>query len=179
MRMMKKILNNILHRFKEDSLAKRKGRTERPLEFKNLKDLKKVMVLWTDSPECRGWQKKLTESLKHVKIDKVCFIPQESNMLETDDLVALRNEDIGFGGKIQNERVLALMNREYDLAIDLTQVSNTYINYVLMNSKAACIVGMKKEGGVADIVIDGPTQPIDLISKLIEVLSGINAFGHE
>lgn len=179
MQIMKKILNNILHRFKEDSLAKRKGTTTRPLEYKELKDLKKVLVLWTASPECIGWQKKLTESLKHVEIDKVCYIPQGTNMLETDDLVALRNEDIGFGGKIQNERVVDLMNREYDLAIDLTEVSNTLINYVLMNSKAACIVGMKKEGGVADIVIDGPAQPIDLISKLIEVLSGINAFGHE
>lgn len=176
---MKKILNNILHRFKEDSLARRGGITERSLEYKELKDLKRILVFWVASSDCREWQKKIRSSLKQVEMDKLCFVPTGVEMLESDDMVTLRNEDIGFGGKVQNERLLDLLNQKYDLVIDLTETSNTLINYVLMNSRAACIVGMKKEGGVADIVINGATQPMDFINKLIEVLSGINAYSHE
>lgn len=67
-------------------------------------------------------------------------------MLETDDLVAVRNADLGFGGKIRNGRLIAMLGCKYDLFIDLNKENNALIKFVLQHTQASCIVGMKKEG---------------------------------
>lgn len=87
-------------------------------------------------------------------------------MLETDDLVAVRNADLGFGGKIRNGRLIAMLGCKYDLFIDLNKETTALIKFVLQHTQASCIVGMKKEGGVADIVIDEVTEPFGLVNKL-------------
>ena len=111
-----------------------------------------------------------------VKMDKLCFIPDGIEMLETDDLVAVRNADLGFGGKIRNGRLIAMLGCKYDLFIDLNKETTALIKFVLQHTQASCIVGMKKEGGVADIVIDEVTEPFGLVNKLNVILSGINKY---
>ena len=111
-----------------------------------------------------------------VKMDKLCFIPDGIEMLETDDLVAVRNADLGFGDKIRNGRLIAMLGCKYDLFIDLNKETTALIKFVLQHTQASCIVGMKKEGGVADIVIDEVTEPFGLVNKLNVILSGINKY---
>lgn len=173
---MKKIINNILHRFKEDSLAKRKELKDRKVEYKGLKDIHTCLVFWIAGEEDKGALKNLYEQMKHVEFDKLCFVKEGAEFLEADNVVTLRNEDLGFGGKIQNERLYSLLSREYDLLIDLTGTSNVMINYVLTNSQAACIAAMKKEGGTADFIVDGVAGQKEFIDRLIELLAQINKY---
>ena len=56
------------------------------------------------------------------------------------------------------------------------KVTTALIKFVLQHTQASCIVGMKKEGGVADIVIDEVTEPFGLVNKLNVILSGINKY---
>ena len=154
-RSMKKILNNLLHRLKEDSLNKRVGNSTREVEYK---------------------EKREESDFAGVKMDKLCFIPDGIEMLETDDWVAVRNADLGFGGKIRNGRLIAMLGCKYDLFIDLNKETTALIKFVLQHTQASCIVGMKKEGGVADIVIDEVTEPCGLVNKLNVILSGINKY---
>ncbi len=44
---MKKIINNILYRFKEDSLAKRTELVGRTISYKELKEIKTCLVFYT------------------------------------------------------------------------------------------------------------------------------------
>lgn len=173
---MKKIINNILHRFKEDSLAKRKDLSDRIIEYKDLKEIRRGLVFWTAEDGQSAWQKRLSVRMKEVKFDKLCFVPSGTEMLETDDMVTLCNEDLGFGGKIQNDRLHDILAKKYDLLIDLTSSSNVLINYVLTNSQAHCIAGMRKEGSVADIILDEVAGPADFIDKLSDILAEINKY---
>lgn len=172
---MKKIINNILHRFKEDSLARRTEGVDRKLEYKTLPEIKTGLVFWMAGQEEKKWMRLLEERMKGVKFDKLCFVPDDTEVLETDDMVTLRNQELGFGGKIQNERLHDLLSRKYDLLIDFTPVANAMINYVLSNSRAHCITGMKKEGAVADITLDGSASPVEFINNLTKVLSEIKS----
>ena len=126
--------------------------------------------------ECRYRSEQLESDFAGVKMDKLCFIPDGIEMLETDDLVAVRNADLGFGGKIRNGRLIAMLGCKYDLFIDLNKETTALIKFVLQHTQASCIVGMKKEGGVADIVIDEVTEPFGLVNKLNVILSGINKY---
>lgn len=173
---MKKIINNILHRLKEDSLAKHLEQVHRNVEYKELKEIKKCLLFWTAHPDEQSWMKYLRERFAHTKFEKLCFIPNGTEILETEDMVTLRNEDLGFGGKIQNDRLMAVLMKKYDLLIDLTTDSNVLINYVLAHTQATCVAGMKKEGGVADLIIDGVSTPLEFIDKLTELLSKINRY---
>ena len=165
-RSMKKILNNLLHRLKEDSLNKRVGNSTREVEYKEKREIKTCLVFWSADTDQNKWFRKLESDFAGVKMDKLCFIPDGIEMLETDDLVAVRNADLGFGGKIRNGRLIAMLGCKYDLFIDLNKETTALIKFVLQHTQASCIVGMKKEGGVADIVID----------ELNVILSGINKY---
>ena len=99
---MKKILNNLLHRLKEDSLNKRVGNSTREVEYKEKREIKTCLVFWSADTDQNKWFRKLESDFAGVKMDKLCFIPDGIEMLETDDWVAVRNADLGFGGKIRN-----------------------------------------------------------------------------
>ena len=165
-RSMKKILNNLLHRLKEDSLNKRVGNSTREVEYKEKREIKTCLVFWSADTDQNKWFRKLESD----------FAGDGIEMLETDDLVAVRNADLGFGGKIRNGRLIAMLGCKYDLFIDLNKETTALIKFVLQHTQASCIVGMKKEGGVADIVIDEVTEPFGLVNKLNVILSGINKY---
>lgn len=173
---MKKLINNIIHRFKEDSLARRKGATDRAVEYQELKSIRKCLVFWVADEDEDSWLKNMLEVFRGVKLDKLCFLPAGGEMAESGNLVIMRNEDLGFGGKIQNERLMKILDCPYDLLVDLTTESSVLGNYVLTNNQAKCIVGMKKENGVADILIDGTSGPVDFIQKLSALLSEVNRY---
>ena len=163
-RSMKKILYNLLHRLKEDSLNKRDGNSTREVEYKEKREIKTCRVCWSADTDQNKWSRKLESDFAGVKMDKLCFIPDGIEMLETDDLVAVRNADLGFGGKIRNGRLIAMLGCKYDLFIDLNKETTALIKFVLQHTQPSCIVGMKKEGGVADRVIDGVTEPLGLLN---------------
>ena len=166
-RSMKKILNNLLQRV---------GNSTREVEYKEKREIKTCLVFWSADTDQNKWFRKLESDFAGVKMDKLCFIPDGIEMLETDDLVAVRNADLGFGGKIRNGRLIAMLGCKYDLFIDLNKETTALIKFVLQHTQASCIVGMKKEGGVADIVIDEVTEPFGLVNKLNVILSGINKY---
>ena len=153
-RSMKKILNNLLHRLKEDSLNKRVGNSTREVEYKEKREIKTCLVFWSADTDQNKWFRKLESDFAGVKMDKLCFIPDGIEMLETDDLVAVRNADLGFGGKIRNGRLIAMLGCKYDLFIDLNKETTALIKFV----------------------IDEVTEPFGLVNKLNVILSGINKY---
>lgn len=171
-----KIIDNILHRIKEDSLSKKTDITGRVLEYQELATIKTCLVFWVADHEQSVWLKKLTDKLKGVKTDKLCFIPKGFEEITSADIISIRNEDLGFGGKIQNDRLPAVIAKEYDLLIDLSTLSNGLIVHCLTNSRAHCKVGMKKEGFEADIIIDEISDPLVFIDKLFELLSKLKKY---
>ena len=135
-RSMKKILNNLLHRLKEDSLNKRVGNSTREVEYKEKREIKTCLVFWSADTDQNKWFRKLESDFAGVKMDKLCFIPDGIEMLETDDLVAVRNADLGFGGKIRNGRLIAMLGCKYDLFIDLNKETTALIKFVLQHTQA-------------------------------------------
>lgn len=173
---MKKILNNIIHRIKEDSLAKRQEAVVRRTEYKELKSIKTGLVIWSANSGQAECLNKLSVGLKGVKFDRLCYMSPKESDSEPANALVLRNEDLGFGGKIQNTRLPEVLNCPYDLLVDLSTESNVQLNYVLLNSQALCKIGMNREGGTHDVVIDGVSAPLQFIDKLIEILSDIKEY---
>ncbi len=173
---MKKIINRILHRFKEDSLAKRMKTVTRTVEYKGLDEIKSCLVLWTAHLQEEEWLRVLTEKFRGIKIDKLCFLPDSSENTVTEGRVVFRKEDLGFGGKIQNAGLQKMLNNKYDLLVDLTLEPYILTRYVTTNAQALCVVGMKKEGGYGDILVDGVKQPLEFIEKLTALLADIKKF---
>lgn len=114
---MKKIINNILHRIKEDSLAKRKDSVERQAVYKELKSVKNALVIWSACVPQADWLKKLAVDFKEVKFDRLCYMPAKGEVSAPADALVIRNEDLGFGGKILNEGLPAILAKRYDLLI--------------------------------------------------------------
>ena len=70
---MKKILNNLLHRLKEDSLNKRVGNSTREVEYKEKRGDKNLSGVL----ECRYRSEQMVPEVESdfagVKMDKLCF----------------------------------------------------------------------------------------------------------
>ena len=99
---MKQIFKGVFHRMKESSLLKRMGEVKRDKEFHNADTMKTCLIFWVANREDGEWMKKLTKGLKGVKIHKLCFVPDSFSLTPQQDIVYVRNEDLGFGGKILN-----------------------------------------------------------------------------
>ena len=170
MKNMKKIISNILFRLKEGSLAKKKNSVSRTVVYKTFEDIKTGLVFWSADFEPQGVLKKISGAVG-IKFDKLCVVSKEQEIPQNIDAVILKNEELGFGGKIKNDQLHAIMAKRYDLLIDLTTDSSVMIQYVLTNSNACCIASMKKVDSVADIVIGDAKDAEELIDKLMELLS--------
>lgn len=173
---MKKILNNIIHRIKEDSLVKRQESVVRSSEYKELKSVRTGLIVWSVAEGQADWLKKISEYLPEVKFDKLCYMPSKSAVPELLGAFVIKNEDLGFGGKILNSKLPDVLERQYDLLIDLSTESNVLLNYVLLSSKALCKVGMNRSCGERDITIEGVSEPLEFIDKLVEILSSIKKY---
>lgn len=173
---MKRIINNILSRFKEDSLAKRMELAERTVAYKELEKLRTCLLFYTAGTELKAAAEVLKKKMPGVKFAKLCFVPSGVEIMETEDAVFFHYEELGFGGKIQNERLYEELAKEYDLLVDFTADCNVMTQFVLNNSKAHCIVGMKREGAIGEILIDEVKDLQNFAVKLTQLLAGINSY---
>ncbi len=173
---MKKILHNVFHYLKKDSLNRRLGEVDRQVAYKGYEEIRNALVFWNVHADQEKWLQQIVNDFPGVKIDKLCFVPEGSKVAVSDEWVILKNSDLGFGGKIQNTRLQSLMQQRYDIFIDLTENVSALAKYVQMHIPAAFVVGMKKEGGVADIVVEDVNGPIQFVDELKKILSGINRY---
>lgn len=170
------MINNLLHRFKEDSLAKKTELPDRKKEFHNMKSIRTALVFWIADTNENLWLKALTAKFPGVCFEKICFLPQGAEVMEADNIIYVRNEDLGFGAKILNEKLTKVLTTKFDVLIDLSRESTGLTDYLLKNSQAYCKFSMKQENFEADIVVDGVTDVLDFIEKLGNLLAKLNKF---
>lgn len=149
---------------------------ERETEYKELHEIKTCLVFWSENVDQEIWLKKLSEKLKNVRLKKICYIPAGVDNQPVHGIVVVRNGDLGFGGKVQNEGLRALLEESFDLFIDLSPESNALVNYVGMNARADCKIGMKKDNSGADIMIDEVVDPLVFIDEMEKFLSEIKRY---
>lgn len=173
---MKKIINSLLHRMKEDSLAKKMTEAERTKEYKGLESMKHGLVFWVADEQETTWLNHLADKFPGLKTDKLCLIPDTGQKSAQEGVIFVRKEDLMFGGKIQNEGLKRVLSENYDILIDLSLVSDVMTDYILKNSQAVCKVGVPKENYEADIMLEGVADTADFIEKLYEVLSKLKKY---
>ncbi len=174
---MKQIIHKIFHRMKQDSLAKKTAERKRTKQYPDLHAVKSCLAVWCANDRQEEYLKLLKKRLpQQVKLDKVCFLPEGGPASSWKDVVYVQEEELGFGGKILNEQLPALLDKEYDLLVDLSEESNVMVDYVLRNSLARCKAGMKKAGFDADLMIDSVSGIPEFIDKLFEVLARLKKY---
>lgn len=173
---MKQIIHKIFHRMKEDSLAKKMVEPERKKMVPDMKELKSCLIVWKADEKEGEWLKCLEEKLGKVEKDRVCFIPQGMEKIQADGVVYVKDEELKFGGKILNQQVPGILQKEYDLLIDLSEGGNVMLDYIVKNSRACCKAGMKKEGKNADIMVEGVADVTDFIGRLFIILTKLKRY---
>lgn len=173
---MKRIFKGIFHRMKESSLLKKMGEVKRDKEFHNADTMKTCLIFWVAHLQDAEWMKKLTKELKGVKIHKLCFVPGSFSLAPQGDIVYVRNEDLGFGGKILNTDLRRMLNTPYDLLLDLSDRSSALIDYILKTSQAKCKIGKVKDNFESDIMLEEVQHPTELIEGIIQVLSELKKY---
>lgn len=162
---------------KQDSLAKKTAERRRIKQYPDLHAVKNCLVVWCANDRQEEYLKHLKKKLpQQVKLDKICFLPEGCPVLSGRDVVYVKEEELGFGGKISNEQLPALLDKECDLLVDLSEESNVMLDYILRNSLAKCKVGMKKESFDADLMIDNVSGISEFIDKLFEVLARLKRY---
>lgn len=172
---MKQIIHKFFHRMKEDSL-KKTGERKRVKEYPEIASVKSCLVVWSAKETQEEHLKHLERKLPQVKLDKICFLPEGYETVQSDNVTYVKDEELGFGGKILNERLPQLLDKDYDLLVDMSEGANVMVEYILKNSLAKCKVGMKKESFEADLILDGVSGVSDFIDKLFEVLAKIKRY---
>lgn len=163
----------MFHRWKERFLDKRSRATHREAVYKELADMKVCLALATADAEGQRAVEGLAGRMKGVKVEGVYLAEGKEGTIEGADALVVRGGDFSFWGKLKNGRLQEVLDREYDLLVDLTAESSVLGKYVLAHSRAAFIAGRKKEGALADVVVAPTTDTADFVNQLIEILEHI------
>ncbi|MDL2283193.1 hypothetical protein LJB94_01600, partial [Odoribacter sp. OttesenSCG-928-G04] len=139
--------------------------------FPELDKVKTCLIVWKTHTDELRWQDKLKKELPQAKIDKVCIIQQDYQEERRNDIIYINSDDVDMKGKINNQQLNELLEKKYDLLIDLNSSTDVLSDFVVRNSHALCKVSMVKESDVTDIMIDGVTNENDLITQTIAILS--------
>ena len=163
----------MFHRWKERFLDKRSRATHREAVYKELADMKVCLALATADAEGQRAVEGLAGRMKGVKVEGVYLAEGKEGTIEGADALVVRGGDFSFWGKLKNGRLQEVLDREYDLLVDLTAESSVLGRYVLAHSRAAFIAGRKKDGALADVVVAPTTDTADFVNQLIEILEHI------
>lgn len=163
----------MFHRWKERFLDKRSRATHREAVYKELADMKVCLALATADAEGQRAVEGLAGRMKGVKVEGVYLAEGKEGTIEGADALVVRGGDFSFWGKLKNGRLQEVLDREYDLLVDLTAESSVLGKYVLAHSRAAFIAGRKKEGAFADMVVAPTADTADFVNQLIEILEHI------
>ena len=163
----------MFHRWKERFLDKRSRATHREAVYKELADMKVCLALVTADAEGQRAVEGLAGRMKGVKVEGVYLAEGKEGTIEGADALVVRGGDFSFWGKLKNGRLQEVLDREYDLLVDLTAESSVLGRYVLAHSRAAFIAGRKKEGTLADVVVAPTVDTADFVNQLIEILEHI------
>ena len=123
-------------------------------------------------------KKVLKNSLPHVQLKQLCFVPLDRKVIEETDVVYFYHKELTWKGYLPNKQLGEMLSRKFDLLVDLTDRSNVLTQYVLKNSQACCIVGRKSKESFSDIMIDGVKDDSDFVMKLVTLLAEINGYDH-
>ena len=154
-------------------MDKRSRATHREAVYKELADMKVCLALATADAEGQRAVEGLAGRMKGVKVEGVYLAEGKEGTIEGADALVVRGGDFSFWGKLKNGRLQEVLDREYDLLVDLTAESSVLGRYVLAHSRAAFIAGRKKEGALADVVVAPTTDTADFVNQLIEILEHI------
>lgn len=173
---MKKMVDNFIFRLKEKALNKRSVLNDRRVCYLEWKDIRSCVVMADASDEAFKTVAMLEGKLKGVALERLYLVGDRKDCIETDDAVWLKNGDLGFGGRIRNNKLGDLLLREHDLLVDLTRQSTALSRYVLSACHASCIVGMKKDDSVADVVIASAKDGDELVDKMMNIFGCIKRY---
>ena len=154
-------------------MDKRSRATHREAVYKELADMKVCLALVTADAEGQRAVEGLAGRMKGVKVEGVYLAEGKEGTMEGADALVVRDGDFSFWGKFKNGRLQEVLDREYDLLVDLTAESSVLGRYVLAHSRAAFIAGRKKEGTLADVVVAPTVDTADFVNQLIEILEHI------
>ena len=154
-------------------MDKRSRATRREAVYKELADMKECLALATADAEGQRAVEGLAGRMKGVKVEGVYLAEGKEGTMEGADALVVRGGDFSFWGKLKNGRLQEVLDREYDLLVDLTAESSVLGRYVLAHSRAAFIAGRKKEGAFADVVVAPTVDTADFVNQLIEILEHI------
>ncbi|WP_251623248.1 DUF6913 domain-containing protein [Odoribacter lunatus] len=173
---MKQIIQRIFYRIKGDSQEKQLTDKEREKEYPEFDKISSCLVVWSANDQEGGCLKRLERKLLGVKPEKICVLPKEYQGLQLENVVYVKSEDINAKGRILNERLVDLLNKEFDLLIDLSEGEDALVDYVLKNSMAKCKAGRRRSAFEADLMIEGTVDVLDFIDKLFDVLVKFKKF---
>lgn len=173
---MKQIIQKIFHRIKEDSLAKKKTEIQRVKEYLEWAEIKKCLLLWVADGREPVWNKDVGRELSGKEVEKVCYVPKGVECPLQGTCLCVRDEDLGFGGKIMNAELSEMLNKKYELLIDLTSSRYVITDYIVKASLAGCKVGRLKDQKELDIVLEGTVAEKDFLANLHLLFSNLKKY---
>jgi len=142
------------------SIRKRMKNVQRRRQFSNLKDISKVILLFSVNTISN---KELEDIKKMIGMDKQisawAFKSRNTKVAYGINTYTIDKNDISFFQKPSEKIEKLFLNNKSELLIDLTTQEILPLKYLLGISKALCRCGMKKEGyTLYDLEIEAPAK---------------------
>ena len=131
--------------------------------FYNYQEIKTILLLFkSDLSEENNFIKSIIKKIEAdgKKVSACGFLDKkETQSLLFPEYIILTKADVSFLGKPKNKIIENLLDKQYDVVIDLSLESIIPLSYLLIEAKSLFRVGRKrKEQGLIDFSIDIATK---------------------
>ena len=171
------LFQKLSKRYIDFSIHKRMKNVQRRRQFSNLKDISKVILLFSVNAISN---KELDEIKKMIGADKQisawAFKPRNTKIAYGINTYTIDKSDVSFFWKPSEKIEKLFLNNKSELLIDLTTQEILPLKYLLGISKALCRCGMKKEGyALYDLEIEAPAKmkETELLKQILYYLDVI------
>ena len=173
------LFQKLSRKYIDFSIRKRTKHTSRKKQFSNLKDISKVLLLFSANTVSDQDLKEIRKLIGEDKqISAWAFKPRRTKLKYSIDAHKIDKNDISVLQKPSEKVEKSFLNKEYELLIDLTTQEILPLKYLLGISKALCRCGMKKTGyTLYDLEIEAPEKmkETELLKQILHYLDIIKA----
>lgn len=170
------IFAQIIQRLKGDPLTKQMAEWHRTKTYMPMGELKTILVFWVSGSDDRPMLKQIHEHFPDLDIDWLCFLPDEVTRVKADDITYIKSDDLGMGKRAISRDLFHLLEKQYDLLLDLTGNRQLPTDYVLSKSQAKCKIGMEKGSDSDDILLAGVTDRMAFVEETAKFLTHITSY---
>lgn len=175
----RKEMFGIIGNLKRKHLGKRPAKTRRAVGFVDWAAAGTGVLFVAKEEVSPEYAAAMAEFLrKRVELEVVCYVPSPKRIPQekSEREHYLTPQSVAYSGKVKEEPLRQVLEKSYDLLVDLSEKADGIYDYIVGQTEAKCKIGRERPGGRYDVAFADVRDAADWQERLDYLLKAIKPY---